>query len=97
MLFNQLQKKKKQKKKNKLFSEETEHFLKLERWQGPPHVNKVKQYEIVYPYVFLAYTVIYSAKAFPFLQKHLKGKSSNTFTRQKHSFKGTHLSLSVPF
>ena len=24
-----------------------EHCLKLERWQGPPHVNKVKQYEIV--------------------------------------------------
>ena len=21
--------------------------LKLERWQGPPHVKKVKQYEIV--------------------------------------------------
>ena len=25
----------------------TEHFLKLERWQGPPHVNKVKLYETV--------------------------------------------------
>ena len=24
-----------------------EHCLKLERWQGPPNVNKVKQYEIV--------------------------------------------------
>ena len=24
-----------------------EHCLKLERWQGPPHINKVKQYEIV--------------------------------------------------
>ena len=23
-----------------------EHCLKLERWQGPPHINKVKQYEI---------------------------------------------------
>ena len=24
-----------------------EHCLKLERWQGPPHINKVKQYETV--------------------------------------------------
>ena len=24
-----------------------EHCLKLERWQGPPHVNKVKQHETV--------------------------------------------------
>ena len=24
-----------------------EYFLKLERWQGPPHINKVKKYEIV--------------------------------------------------
>ena len=24
-----------------------EHCLKLERWQGPPHINKIKQYEIV--------------------------------------------------
>ena len=35
---------------NKLFSEENkvpEHCLKLERWQGPPHVNKVKRCEIV--------------------------------------------------
>ena len=35
---------------NKLFSEENkvpEHCLELERWQGPPHVNKVKQYETV--------------------------------------------------
>ena len=35
---------------NKLFSEENkvlEHCLKLESWQGPPHINKVKQYEIV--------------------------------------------------
>ena len=27
-----------------------EHCLKLERWQGPPHTNKVKQYEIVFVY-----------------------------------------------
>ena len=37
--------------KTKLFSEEErgspEHCLKLERWQGPPHINKVKQCEIV--------------------------------------------------
>ena len=41
---------------NKLFSEETkvpEHCLKLERWQGLPHLDKVKQYEIV-----LAFKVI---------------------------------------
>ena len=24
-----------------------EHCLKLERWQGPPHASKVKQYETV--------------------------------------------------
>ena len=24
-----------------------QYCLKLERWQGPPHINKVKQYEIV--------------------------------------------------
>ena len=23
-----------------------EHCLKLGRWQGPPHINKVKQFEI---------------------------------------------------
>ena len=34
---------------NKLFLENRipEHCLKLDRWQGPPHVNKGKQYEIV--------------------------------------------------
>ena len=34
-----------------LFSEETKvpgRCLKLEKWQGPPHVNKVKQYETRY-------------------------------------------------
>ena len=25
----------------------SEHSLKLERWQGPPNINKVKQYDIV--------------------------------------------------
>ena len=25
-------------------------FLKLERWQGPPHINKEKQNEIVFVY-----------------------------------------------
>ena len=24
------------------------HCVKLERWQGPPHKNKVKQYEVVF-------------------------------------------------
>ena len=24
-----------------------EHWLQLERWQGPPHINKVKKYESV--------------------------------------------------
>ena len=35
---------------NKLLSEENkvpEHCLKLESWQGPPHINKVQQYENV--------------------------------------------------
>ena len=35
---------------NKLFSEENkvpEHRSKLERWQGPPHIIKVNQFEIV--------------------------------------------------
>ena len=35
---------------NKLFSEENKvsrTLLGLERWQGPPRINKVKQYEIV--------------------------------------------------
>ena len=35
---------------NKPFSEENispEHCLELGRWQGPPHINKVKQYETV--------------------------------------------------
>ena len=34
-----------------MFSEENkipEHCLNVERWQGPPHINKVKQHEIVY-------------------------------------------------
>ena len=34
---------------NKLFSEEhktQEHRLKLERWQGPPCVNKVEPYKL---------------------------------------------------
>ena len=30
---------------NKLLSQE--HCVKLERWQGPPHISKVKQYAIV--------------------------------------------------
>ena len=35
---------------NNLFSEENkvpDHCLKLERWQGPPHINKITQYDIV--------------------------------------------------
>ena len=35
---------------NKLFSEEDkvpEHCLKLGKWRGPPHINKVKQYAVV--------------------------------------------------
>ena len=35
---------------NKLFSEKIrspEHCLRLERWQGPPNINKVKQYNTV--------------------------------------------------
>ena len=38
---------------NKLFSEENksprpQHCLKPVRWQGPPNINKVKQYEIIF-------------------------------------------------
>ena len=35
-----------------LFSEENnvpKHSLKVERWQGLPHVNKVKQYKLCCP------------------------------------------------
>ena len=35
---------------NKLFSEDNKvprALLKQERWQGPPHINKAKQYETV--------------------------------------------------
>ena len=35
---------------NKLSSEENTvpaHCLKVERWQGPPHINKVKWYEML--------------------------------------------------
>ena len=35
---------------NELLSEENkvpEHCLKLEKWQGPPHVNRLRQDEIV--------------------------------------------------
>ena len=35
----------------KLFSDEnkvTEYCLKLEKWQGPPHMNIMKQYETVF-------------------------------------------------
>ena len=38
---------------NKLLSEEMkfpEHCLKLERWQGLPHVNTVKQYYLYCPW-----------------------------------------------
>ena len=34
-----------------------EHCLKVERWQGPPHINKVKQYETVLSFKFV-YSVI---------------------------------------
>ena len=30
---------------NKQEKRSPEHCLKLERWQGPPHINKVKQYK----------------------------------------------------
>ena len=35
---------------NKMFSEQNkvrEHGLKVGRWQGPPHINTVKWYDIV--------------------------------------------------
>ena len=48
--INEVIKKQKHSWINKLFSEENkvpEHHLKLERWQGPPHVHKVKHCETV--------------------------------------------------
>ena len=39
-----------------------EHSLKRERWQGPPHINKVNQYEAVLSfkvsYVLSLYSVM---------------------------------------
>ena len=38
---------------NKLFLEENkipQLCRKLERWQGPPHINNVKQYETVFSF-----------------------------------------------
>ena len=32
-----------------------EHCLKLERWQGPPHINKMKQYETVLSFKITLY------------------------------------------
>ena len=35
-----------------MFSEENkipEQCLKLERWQGPPHINTMKQYKLCFP------------------------------------------------
>ena len=45
---------------NKLLSEEnkiprTGSCLKLERWQGPPHINKVKQYETVWSFKIILF------------------------------------------
>ena len=38
---------------NKLFSEENKVprtlFFKLKTWQGPPHINKIRQYETMMP------------------------------------------------
>ena len=31
----------------------TEHCLKQEKWQGPPHINKVKNYETVMVSLFI--------------------------------------------
>ena len=34
-----------------MFSEQNkvpEHCLKIEKWQGPPHVNRVKQYKLCF-------------------------------------------------
>ena len=36
--------------------------LKLEQWQGPPHINKVKQYEIVLFYGQFVYLDKHSIK-----------------------------------
>ena len=39
------------------------HCLKLERWQGPPHITKVKQYEIVSSFrvsLFIQFVKVYN-------------------------------------
>ena len=37
-----------------------EHSLKLERWQSLPHVNKVKQYEIVLSFKVSLFISVFS-------------------------------------
>ena len=50
---------------NKLFSEENkvpEHCVKLHRWQGPPLLNKVKQYKLHCPLRSVYHQLIQSWK-----------------------------------
>ena len=62
-----------------------EHCLKLEVWQGPPHVNKVKQYETLLSFkVSLFIQFIQSRKQREFvyfvclgIKKRLKKKTSS--------------------
>ena len=43
------------------------HRWKLERWQGPPHINKVKQYEVVLSFKASLFTqIIQSCKSSEF-------------------------------
>ena len=41
---------------NKLENKVPELCLKLEWWQGPPHINKVKEYETVSSGLFIQYS-----------------------------------------
>ena len=36
-----------------------DHHLKIEMCQGPPNINKVKQYEIVFSFKFSFFSSVY--------------------------------------
>ena len=40
--------------------------VKLERWQGPPHINKVKQYEIVLSFKVSLFIQLFELGEFDF-------------------------------
>ena len=72
---------------NKLISEENkvpEECLKLERWQGPPNKNKVKQYEIVLSFkvgLFILFIQSWKQSEFVYLVCLRMKKKKNPSTR----------------